>query len=67
MTIQSTVRHECEHVRMSIRSAFDLFVEELDMISQEHILLLQDSAQVLEEQAANKLRAHINNTFQHGN
>lgn len=66
MSIQSTVRYECEQERITIRSAFDVFVAELDAISQEHELLLQGAVQTLEERAANKLRAQISNTFQHG-
>ncbi|OGZ06330.1 MAG: hypothetical protein A2845_00840 [Candidatus Lloydbacteria bacterium RIFCSPHIGHO2_01_FULL_49_22] len=66
MSIQSTVRYECEQEQVSVRSAFDVFVAELDAIDQEHELLLQDAVQILEERAVNKLRAQISNPFQHG-
>lgn len=68
MTVSDITRKECIEERAHIESMYQSFVSELEYISQERGLLLQEATRSLEEAAAEKLRGQIRaELLQHGN
>lgn len=66
MTIQHTMIRRCAEERENIRTAFDVFINELEQINSERGLLLQEATQAFELAAANKFRSNISQLLDHG-
>lgn len=60
MTVLDVTRNkECIDERASVERAYQSFVSELERITEERGLLLQEATRTLEEAAAEKLRKQI--------
>lgn len=65
MTFQDTIPLRCKQERDTLRAAFAVFAGELEAISSEREILVQEALQSFAKQAASKLHKTISQNFNH--